>query len=378
MPLRAPRRAAAAALCLALLTACSGGAEPAADPGAGDGPPAPPPAAEGITVPAGFRIEVFADQGVGGVRTLRFGPDGLLYAALSGAGRIVRLDPARPGRAPETVADGLRRPYGLAFHEGDLYVGEEHQVIRLDAPDFTRATVIVPGLPTGGHWTREIAFGPDGLLYVSIGSSCNVCEETDARRAAVVRYRPDGSGEELYAEGLRNAAGMAFHPETGALWVSQNERDHLGDDLPPEEINILEPGAHYGWPYCYGDRIPNPEYADGNRCGDTRPPAFEMQAHSAPLGMVFYTGDAFPEAYRGDLFVAFHGSWNRSVPTGYKLVRIDVDDGRPVAMEDFAYGWLQGRRAEGRPVYPAVGPDGALYLSDDGGDRIYRITFAGS
>jgi glucose/arabinose dehydrogenase len=179
--------------------------------------------------------------------------------------------------------------------------------------------------------------------------------------------------------GLRNPAGLAVHPGTGALWASQNERDHLGDDLPPEELNVLTDGRDFGWPECYGQGIPNPEYDDLEvPCDGAVPPALEMQAHSAPLGMAFYTGDAFPEAYHGDLFLAFHGSWNRSVPTGYKLVRVRVEDGRPVGLEDFATGWLGPRgQVRGRPAYPVVTPDGSLLLSDDGSGRIWRFRYEG-
>ena len=341
-------------------------------------PGAPEQSAAALRVPRGFAIELFAED-LRSVRTLKLGPDGLLYAALSKRGRIVRLNPTAAAPRPQTVAEGLRRPYGLAFHEGDLYVGEEHRVVRLEGPSFARSTVVVPGLPTGGHWTREIDFGPDGMLYVSVGSSCNVCEENDERRAAVTRYRPNGSGARLVAGGLRNAAGLAVHPETGEIWASQNERDNLGDDLPPEEINVLADGTDFGWPYCHGARIPNPEYRDrAARCAHTTPPALEMQAHSAPLGMTFYTGNQFPEEYRGDLFVAFHGSWNRSEPTGYLLAHVEVEGGRPISYEPFTEGWLEPNgRVTGRPVYPAVGPDGSLFLSDDGAGRIWRIRWVG-
>lgn len=333
-------------------------------------------ATQSLSVPPGFRIDVFAD-GLSGVRTLRLGPDGMLYAVQSRAGRIARLDPTGGGRA-ELVVEDLNRPYGLAFHDGWMYVGETNRIVRFQGPDYRTREVVVDALPTGGHWTREIVFGPDDMLYVSIGSSCNVCEEDDPRRAAVVRYRPDGTGETIVAEGLRNAAGLAFHPETGALWASQNERDNLGDDVPLEEINILADGSHFGWPYCYGEGTPNPEYRDrANFCRTTTPPALGMIAHSAPLGMVFYTADQFPEEYRGDLFVALHGSWNRSERSGYELVRVRVEDGRPVSYEAFATGWLSRARVTGRPVYPEVGPDGSLFLSDDEGGRVYRIRWVG-
>ena len=331
-----------------------------------------------LSVPDGFRIEVYA-SGLPSVRTLKAGPDGQLYAVLSEEGRIVRLDLTARQASPRVVAEDLNRPYGLAFRGKDLYVGEEHQVVRLTGPDFSVRTVIVPRLPRGGHWTREIVFGADGMLYVSVGSSCNICEEADARRAAVSRYRPDGSGGEIVARGLRNAVGLALHPETGAIWASQNERDNLGEDLPPEEINIISDGEDFGWPYCYGRRIPNPEYADRvGRCASSTPPALEMQAHSAPLGMTFYTGAQFPDEYRGDLFVAFHGSWNRRVPTGYLLAHVEVANGHPVSYSPFASGWLSADgEVRGRPVYPAVGSDGSLYLSDDEDGRIYRIHWVG-
>jgi glucose/arabinose dehydrogenase len=336
-----------------------------------------------VQVPQGFAVSIFA-EGLAGVRMLEMGPDGRLYAVRSSAGEIVRFDLNADGTAnggPVVVASGLREPFGLAFRDGDLYVGETHQVVRLRGPAFTQETIIVPGLPTGGHGTREIVFGPAGRLYVSVGSSCNLCEEGDARRAAVIRYAANGSGEEIIALGLRNTVGLAFHPETGALWASQNERDNLGDDVPAEELNILTPGGaveHFGWPYCYEDRVPNPEYADPGRCLGTVPPALEMQAHSAPLGMAFYDGDQFPVEYRGDLFLAFHGSWNRSEPTGYKVVRVRVENGQPVSYEDFAAGWLTASgRVRGRPVAVEVGPDGSLYVSDDGAGRIWQVRWIG-
>jgi glucose/arabinose dehydrogenase len=194
-----------------------------------------------------------------------------------------------------------------------------------------------------------------------------------------MRYSADGSDRVIIAAGLRNVAGLSMHPGTGVMWASQNERDMLGDDLPVEEINLLtRDGEHFGWPFCHGDRVPNPEYQDrGNFCQTTVPPALGIQAHSAPLGMAFYTGDAFPEEYRGDLFVALHGSWNRSERTGYKVVRVRVDDGVPVSYEDFAAGWLSAGRVHGRPVDVTVGPRGDVFISDDDGGRIYRIRWTG-
>lgn len=374
------RRGSAAILAVLLPSLCAigcdgpGGMGAAAVPGAREAEASDPVA--GLRVPPGFAIEVFA-QDLDGPRTIRSGPDGMLYLALSQRGEIVRLDPA--GKAPRaTVARGLNQPYGLAFHGGDLYVGENDQVIVLKGPDFRQEAVIVPNLPTDGHWTREIVFGADSMLYLSVGSSCNLCEERDPRRAAVTRYAPDGSGETVVARGLRNSAGLAVNPTTGAIWASQNERDNLGDDIPPEEVNVLSDGTDFGWPYCYGQRLPNPEFRDRpGRCAQTVPPALEMQAHSAPLGVTFYTGTQFPEEWRGDFFVAFHGSWNRRQPTGYMLAHVEVRDGRPVSYAPFADGWLADGEVSGRPVYPAVGPDGSLYLSDDLGGRVYRIRWVG-
>jgi glucose/arabinose dehydrogenase len=240
--------------------------------------------------------------------------------------------------------------------------------------------VIVPNLPTGGHSTRTIGFGPDGKLYLSIGSSCNVCTERDARRAAIYQYNPDGSGERQFASGLRNAVGFVWQPGTGNLWATNNGRDGLGDDLPPETINLVREGNDFGWPYCHNGRIPDQQFGQGRSCSAVTKPAIEVQAHSAPLGLAFYTGQTFPADYNGDLFVAYHGSWNRSVPTGYKVVRTRFQNGQPTGqVEDFATGWLpEGSRSSwGRPVDVSVGPDGSLFVSDDTLGVIYRISYGG-
>jgi len=222
-----------------------------------------------------------------------------------------------------------------------------------------------------------VLVGTDEHLYVSVGSTCNACLEEDWRRASVLRLPLSGGTASLFARGLRNSVGLAFHPQTGELWGSDNGRDLLGDDLPPEEVNRIVAGGDYGWPYCYGERIPDPDFGTSERCRQTIPPQVEMQAHSAPLGIAFVEGLAFPESYRRMLLVAFHGSWNRSVPTGYKLVGIPFRAGRPVgAAVDLVGGWLRAGIAWGRPVAPAVGADGALYLSDDRAGAIYRIRYS--
>jgi glucose/arabinose dehydrogenase len=342
-----------------------------------------------LTVPNGFTVSVYAklqDK----VRMLDYSPDNVLFASEQSGGRIVRvLD--RNGIGERSVfAQGLNTPHGLAFHQiGNtvyLYVAEMDKVSRyVYTPGLERAgdkQVIVQNLPSGGnHVTRTIAFGKDGKLYVSIGSSCNVCEESDKRRAAIVQYNADGTGEKLYAEGLRNGVGITIHPETGELWETENSRDNLGDNLPAEEINIItKEGQHFGWPYCTGNRVFDTNYGrrDQAFCNTTIPPALPMQAHSAPMGIEFYNGTQFPAEYKGNAFVAFRGSWNRSEKTGYKLVRIYVENGRPTKYEDFLTGFLVGESAWGRPIDPIVAPDGSLLLSDDTTNAIYKITYTGN
>lgn len=341
-----------------------------------------------IHVPPGFRISVFA-QDLAGARFLAFSSSGVLLVSLTQQGRVMALaDPNRSGRATRSsvLIDGLNRPQGLAFSGRDLYVAETGRVVRFKDAEgallagrslpMEQAEMVIPELPAGGgHFTRTIVFGPNGDLFVSVGSSCNLCEEDDPRRAAILRLPAGGGPVEVYASGLRNSVGLRFNPADQKLWATDNGRDRLGDDLPPEEINIITERGNYGWPYCYGNNLPNPEYADSGKCRNAIPPAFELPAHNAPLGLDFYRGDQFPQEYRGDLFVGLHGSWNRSTPDGYKVVRVRVEQGKPVHWEDFATGWLQGRQAGGRPVDVLSGPDGALYVSDDRADCVYRIAY---
>jgi glucose/arabinose dehydrogenase len=223
-----------------------------------------------------------------------------------------------------------------------------------------------------------VLIGPDGKLYVSIGSSCNVCVETDPHRASVWVYNPDGSDGHRYVYGLRNAVGMAINPITHEIWVTNNGRDLLGDNTPPETIYALREGANYGWPSCHAGDIIDPDFGSPGACNGVEQPLVKMQAHSAPLGLAFYTAKEFPASYRG-LFVAFHGSWNRSVPTGYKVIFLPLDSAGHIAgpPQDFATGWLHNGTMSGRPVGLAVGPDGALYVSDDSAGLVYRISYAG-
>lgn len=348
--------------------------------------PDPAPPAHPIALPPGFVISVFA-QGLDNPRMMTLGPDNQLYVAERGAGRVVRLpDLDGDGLADQiqVVAEELQAPSSLAFYQdGSLYVTETTRVLRFSEPDqqgvFQQREIVIDGLPAGHHSTRTLLFSPDyAQLFVSIGSSCNVCIEEDERRATIMRYNPDGTGGQVYARGLRNAVGIAFRPGTQELWATNNGRDLLGDDLPPETIYSVQEGGDYGWPRCHAARIIDPDFGGANACEGVLPPLVEMQAHSAPLGLEFYSGSQFPAEYRGDLFVAFHGSWNRSVPVGYKVVRISLEDGNPGPVQDFAVGWLSTSGSSwGRPVDVITGSDGSLFVSDDAGGIIYRIFYIG-
>ena len=330
----------------------------------------------------GFKITVFATAE--GVRNLALGPGGAIYAALQRSGRVIRIahaDGDTVAGATSDVATGLNGPFGIAFRGDTMYVGEMTRVTRF-APGSTTGQSIVTGLPSGGHSTRTVVFGPDGHMYVAVGSSCNICNESDPRRAAVTRFNADGSGEHRFATGLRNSVGLAFNPSTGELWATNNDRDDIGgsitapltQDLPPEHLNILKDGKFYGWPQCYLPGKPNPEYASAN-CSTVEPPTITFQAHSAPLGITFYTESAFP-GYKGDAFLTYHGSWDRSVPTGAKVVHVKVQNGKAVAIEDFVSGWqLPDGSRWGRPVAVLALPDGSLLISDDQGGKIWRVSY---
>ncbi len=349
-----------------------------------------------LKLPPGFSISVYSLL----ENDLRFGafsPDGRLFVAERGGGRVVLLKDNGVTGEPQSFATGLNGPHGLAFQAVNgqmyLYVAENDKVTRFTYRDgqaqADKKEVVVKSLPAGGgHSTRSIAFGPDGKMYVAAGSSCNVCEESDPRRAAVMQYNADGSGERIYARGLRNEVGIMFYPETGELWGTENSRDDLGrnneenNSIPPEEINIIIDNGDYGWPYCYSNQLYDSRFGRKNAdyCKNTIPPALPMQAHSAPLGLDFYLPKTqlFPADYKGDAFVAFHGSWNRSPATGYKVVRVRVKDGRPASYEDFATGWLTGATSRwGRPVAPIVAPDGSLFLTDDENNAVYHISYKG-
>ncbi|MGI8854894.1 MAG: PQQ-dependent sugar dehydrogenase [Thermomicrobiales bacterium] len=342
-----------------------------------------------VTLPAGFTIDVYA-TGVGQARFMAVRPsDGVLFVA-DANGRILALPDANHDGKPDDVmvfASGLNLPTSIAFFQDWVYVGETDKVSRFSAPNNALQAqgakqVIVPNLPTGGHFTRTVAFGPDGKLYLSIGSSCNVCIEKDNRRAAISVYDPDGKNGRLFATGLRNAVGITWQPGTNQMWVAVNGRDSIGDDIPPDDLRAVQDGVFYGWPYCYNGTNPNPEFKDPSKCANVPPDDVALPAHSAALGLTFGDQFAAPQPYKQSIYIAYHGSWNRTVKTGYKIVRVPMVNGKPGQPEDFAWGWLPGSadnpgQVWGRPVGVTIGSDGAMYVTDDSAGRIYRISATG-
>jgi glucose/arabinose dehydrogenase len=288
------------------------------------------------------------------------------------------------------IASGLRMPNGVAFHEGALYVAEVSRVLRYDGieerlDDPPEPVVVIDDYPSDRHhgW-KYIAFGPDGWLYVPVGAPCNICDSENPIYASITRVKPDGSGREIYAEGVRNTVGFTWHPETGDLWFTDNGRDNLGNDVPPDELNrATEKGQHFGFPYCHGGDIPDPQFGSGSGkadgvCSKYVAPAQNLGPHVAALGVKFYQGEMFPAEYRGDLFIAEHGSWNRDTPIGYRVMRVELDGHRATSYEVFAEGWLPGRDESdvwGRPVDLLFLPDGSMLLSDDKAGAIYRIAY---
>ena len=376
-----------------------------------------------LSISDGFKIDVFAD-GLTGPRVIVFGPKGEMLVSETKEGRIVLLeDMDNDGKADrkKVIINGLNLPHGLDFYKDPtgtvyLYIAESNQVMRY-VYDVNKFEIInktggqnVASLPDGGqHFTRTIAFGPNfrnkpiiegareketlsgTKLYISVGSACNVCLEQSWKRAAILESDPAGSFTAEFAGGLRNSVFFTFHPVTKEIWATEMGRDNLGDDLPPDEINIVrvagpehEFGARrYGWPFCYGRKVKDTTFSSDKTdrpdiprgCEKTEPAAIEIPAHSAPLGLAFVPSTGgWPKEWQNNLLVAYHGSWNRRAPTGYKVVRFIVDgNGKVSKTEDFISGWLQGGKTLGRPVDLKFGPDGALYISDDSAGLIYRV-----
>lgn len=337
-----------------------------------------------LRLPPGFRVSVYADN-VGNARSLALGPDGVVYVGTRRGGKVYALiDRNGDHRAANvvTVASGLHVPNGVTVHDGALYVAENRRLLRF--PDIAKRLrerpsyqVIYDKLPTQAHhgW-RYARFGPDGKLYVAVGAPCNICEPDPDRYAAILRMNPDGGGVEVYARGVRNSVGFDWDPRTKDLWFTDNGRDYLGDNRPPDELNHAPAaGLDFGYPYCHGGDLPDPEYGNKAPCSRFAPPALKLTPHAAALGMRFYTGSQFPPHYRNGIFIAQHGSWNRSEPIGYRVLFVPMHDGKPGDPEIFAQGWLDGGEAWGRPVDVLVMPDGALLLSDDRAGAVYRIAY---
>jgi glucose/arabinose dehydrogenase/protein-S-isoprenylcysteine O-methyltransferase Ste14 len=339
---------------------------------------------EKIQLPPGFRIDLYA-SGVKGARSLALGPAGVLFVGTRDEGRVYAIvDKNGDQKADEiiTIAMGLNLPNGVAYRDGALYVAEVSRILRFDniidrLYNPPKPVIVSKAFPSERHhgW-KYIAFGPDGLLYVPVGAPCNICESKDGRYASIMRMKPDGKGLEIFASGVRNTVGFDWHPETKELWFTDNGRDWMGDDQPPDELNdAARKGMHFGFPYCHGSDTPDPSYGKNRDCSQYTPPAMKLGPHVAALGMKFYTGAMFPAEYRNQVFIAEHGSWNRSVPIGYRITLVRLDKNRAVSYETFAGGWLQGTSAWGRPVDVLVMPDGAMLVSDDRAGVIYRISY---
>lgn len=342
------------------------------------------PMLDRINLPPGFSIDVYA-EGIENARSLALSREGTIFVGTRSGGKVYALrDTDGDFRADQvfTVAKGLDTPNGVALSDGSLYVAEISRILRfdgiddrLDAPP--QPSVVYDGFPEERHhgW-KFIAFGPDDKLYIPVGAPCNVCDRGDPF-ASITRMSRDGTGLEVFARGVRNTVGFDWHPATGELWFTDNGRDWMGDNQPPDELNKAdEPGLHFGFPYCHGNGIRDPDYGTGD-CGQYRKPEIELGPHVAALGMRFYTGDMFPDMYRNNILIAEHGSWNRTVPIGYRITLVTLEDGRAAGYEVFADGWLQDGDAWGRPVDLLVLPDGSLLVSDDKAGAVYRISYRG-
>jgi len=341
-----------------------------------------------IALPPGFTIEVFSDA-VPGARSMALSPAGTLFVGTREKG-VVYAIPGAVGAThaatPRRIARGLTSPNGVAVRDGALYVAEISRIIRFDdiepRLEHPPAPVVVTDrYPTDRHhgW-KFIAFGPDGWLYVPVGAPCNVCLPPGPLHQTITRMKPDGSAIEVFARGVRNSVGFDWRPGSHDLWFTDNGRDWLGDDRPPDELNHApKAGMHFGFPFCHGRALPDPEFGRDKACTDFTPPAAELGPHVAALGMRFYTGTMFPPEYRGRIFIAEHGSWNRTTPIGYRVTTARLDGDRVVGYEPFATGWLgDNGQIAGRPVDVLVMPDGALLVSDDHAGAIYRIAYRAS
>ena len=343
--------------------------------------------ADYLSLPDGFSAELYAVN-VPNVRAMTRSPNGILYAGTRGAGNVYAiLDTDRDLKADSliTIASGLNLPVGVAWHEGDLYVSAVSKVLKFEdidnhldqPPDPVTVTDAYPA--ESHHGWKYIAFGPDDKLYVPVGAPCNICEREEEIFSTITRINPDGSGLEIVAHGVRNSVGFDWHPGTGELWFTENGRDFMGDNRPPDELNRIEKnGSHYGYPYIHSDDIRDPEFGEKGRDMDVDfiKPEQNLGPHVAALGMLFYTGDMFPGEYRNQILIAEHGSWNRSSKIGYRISMVRLQDSSAISYEPFVEGWLQpDETVLGRPVDLLQLPDGSVLVSDDYRNKIYRISY---
>ena len=337
-----------------------------------------------ISVPQGFKIELFAIDIVN-ARTLAQGPKGLFFVGTRGEGNVYAVvDDDGDWKADTTyvLASGLNMPNGVAYKNGDLYIAEVSRVSvmrnileSLESPPDMET--INDNFPTDKHhgW-KYIAFGPDDKLYVPVGGPCNVCVKKDERYASIMRMNADGSDLEVFASGIRNSVGFDWHPTTKELWFTDNGRDWLGDNKPNDELNHApKKGMHFGYPFCHAGEFSDPKFGDKRECSEFTSPAQKLGAHVASLGISFIEKDVFPEGYKKSVFIAEHGSWNKTVPDGYRITRVELDGDKAVKYEVFAEGWLKGADKRGRPVDILEMEDGSLLVSDDHANCIYRITY---
>ena len=337
-----------------------------------------------ISVPEGFKIELFAIDIVN-ARTLAQGPKGLFFVGTRGEGNVYAVvDDDGDWKADTTyvLASGLNMPNGVAYKNGDLYIAEVSRVSvmrnileNLESPPDMET--INDNFPTDKHhgW-KYIAFGPDDKLYVPVGGPCNVCLKKDERYASIMRMNADGSDLEVFASGIRNSVGFDWHPTTKELWFTDNGRDWLGDNKPNDELNHApKKGMHFGYPFCHAGEFSDPKFGDKRECSEFTSPAQKLGAHVASLGISFIEKDVFPEGYKKSVFIAEHGSWNKTVPDGYRITRVELDGNKAVKYEVFAEGWLKGGDKRGRPVDILEMEDGSLLVSDDHANCIYRITY---
>ncbi|WP_233150457.1 MULTISPECIES: PQQ-dependent sugar dehydrogenase [Pontibacter] len=338
-----------------------------------------------IKLPDGFKIDYYA-KNVENARSMALSPSGVLFVGTRSNDKVFAIvDKDKDGKADETItiASGLNSPNGVALKDGDLYVAEISRIIKFpkieqNMRNNPKYEVVYDKYPSDTHhgW-KYIAFGPDGKLYVPVGAPCNVCKEENPVYATITRLNADGTGMEIFAEGVRNTVGFTWHPESKELWFTDNGRDMLGDNIPNDELNLAtKQGQHFGFPYCHEGEIPDPEFGKNRDCSEFVKPVQKLGPHVASLGLKFYNGNMFPEQYKNQLFIAQHGSWNRSEPIGYRVMQLAVDGkGNASNYKTFAEGWLQNGKAWGRPVDVVVMEDGALLVSDDTNNAIYRISY---